>query len=206
MSGAGFHDVVFPARLALGARGGPEFATDVITLASGREVRNTARASMRRRWEIGSAISDLAALSVLSEFFEARRGRLFGFRFRDPLDHASAAPGLQVSATDQMLGVGDGDQTAFKLVKRSGDVERRITKPVAGSVIVAVDGVEQASGWSVDPLTGQVVFDLPPSQDGVISAGFKFDCPVRFEEDRLEAVIEAFGAGRVVSLGLIELV
>ena len=35
-----FHPVRFPLDVSLGARGGPERKTDVVTLASGREQRN----------------------------------------------------------------------------------------------------------------------------------------------------------------------
>jgi len=84
---SGFHDVSFPMRLALGAVGGPERRTEVLALASGREVRNAVWARSKRRWDVGGAVTDLAGLQALLAFFEARMGRLYGFRFRDPLDH-----------------------------------------------------------------------------------------------------------------------
>lgn len=201
----GFHDVSFPMRLALGAIGGPERRTEIVTLASGGEVRNARWAQSRRRWDVGSAVSDLAQLHELISFFEARMGRLYGFRFRDPLDHSSTLPGEDVSAEDQILGIGDGTQSTFQLCKDYGGVTRSITKPVADSVRIAVSGIEQTVGWTVSPSSGEVTFDTPPSPNTVISAGFQFDCPVRFESDQINGVIESFGAGRVVSVALIEL-
>lgn len=201
----GFHDVSLPIRLALGAVGGPVRQTEIIRLASGHEVRNTKWARARRRWDIGSAIGSLADLQTLLNFFEARHGQLYGFRFRDPLDDASADPGSEIAATDQNLGTGDGEVTSFQLIKAYDAVTRTITKPIAGSVLVALDGAAQSAGWSVDTSQGLITFDHAPVAGVSVSAGFSFECPVRFESDRLDGVIEAFGAGRVVSAGLIEL-
>ena len=201
----GFHDVRFPMRLALGAIGGPERRSEIITLASGHEIRNATWLQSRRRWDVGGAITDLARLQELVAFFEARAGRLFGFRFRDPLDFSSAAPGNTISETDQVLGIGDGTTQSFQLQKVYGEVARPITKPVAGSVVVAADGNPLASGWSLDASTGELSFESPPTAGVTVSAGFEFDCAVRFESDQIQAVIEAFGAGRIASVGLVEI-
>lgn len=200
-----FHNVDFPIRLALGAVGGPEWKTDIASLASGKEVRNGKWARSRRRWDVGSAVSSLADLQILISFYEARMGRLYGFRFRDPLDHSSALPGAQISAEDQDLGVGDATETEFQLSKHNGSFVRPIVKPVVGSVRVSIDGVEQRSGWDLSFDTGRVRFHAPPASGAEIRAGFEFDCPVRFENDQIKGVVEAFGAGRIVSIGLIEL-
>ena len=201
----GFHDVRFPMRLALGAIGGPERRSEIITLASGHEIRNATWSQSRRRWDVGGAITDLARLQELVAFFEARAGRLFGFRFRDPLDFSSAAPGNTISKTDQVLGIGDGRTQSFQLQKVHGEVTRPITKPVAGSVVLAMDGNPIASGWSLETSTGELNFESPPAAGVTVSAGFEFDCAVRFESDQIQAVIEAFGAGRIASVGLVEI-
>jgi len=201
---ANFHEVSFPVPLALAASGGPERRTEVVTLASGAEARNAIWAGSRRRWDVGSAVTRIEMLQAVVSFFEARGGRLNGFRFRDALDDRSGAPGAAVNAADQMIGTGDGAQTAFQLVKAYGDYSRRILKPVAGSVVVAVDGAGVAA--SVDAVTGIVTLVAPPSEGAVVTAGYRFDCPVRFDADRLDVNLEAFGAGRVLSIPLIELV
>lgn len=199
------HDVRFPMRLALGAIGGPERRTDVMTLTSGREVRNAAWSRSRRRWDVGGAITDLARLQELVAFFEARSGRLFGFRFRDPLDFSSATPGETITSSDQLLGFGDDTTRTFQLQKHYGDVTRPILQPIKETVLVALDGAPVETGWSFDPDVGQIRFDAAPPDGVSISAGFEFDCPVRFESDQIQAVIEAFGAGRIASVGLIEI-
>jgi uncharacterized protein (TIGR02217 family) len=199
-----FHEVSFPVPLALAASGGPERRTEVVTLASGAEARNAIWAGSRRRWDVGSAVTRIEMLQAVVSFFEARGGRLNGFRFRDALDDRSGAPGAAVSAADQVIGTGDGAATVFQLVKAYGDYSRRILKPVAGSVVVAVDGVGVAA--SVDAVTGIVTLGAAPAEGAVVTAGYRFDCPVRFDTDRLDVNLEAFGAGRVLSIPLIELV
>ena len=93
--------------------------------------------------------SDLGDLHALISFFEARQGRLFGFRFRDPMDHASAASGTAISHDDQVLGTGDDVQATFQLSKDYGGVVRPIVRPVNSSVRVGLNGLEQASGWAL---------------------------------------------------------
>jgi uncharacterized protein (TIGR02217 family) len=105
---------------------------------------------------------------------------------------------------DQPLGEGDGERTSFELVKRYGEGEvRRITRPVAGSVRISVDGVERISGWSLGPL-GVVEFDDSPAAASVVAAGYRFDVPVRFADDRLEINRATFLAGEAPSVPLIE--
>lgn len=202
-----FHDVRFPTDIARGARGGPERRTEVATLGSGFEERNAVWAHSRRRWDAGLGVRTLAQLSGVVTFFEERRGRLVGFRFRDPLDHASAAPGAAIGPADQALGTGDGARRRFRLAKTYGAFDpyvRPIAKPVAGSVRVAVAGVE-TTGFALDMSDGSVVLDVAPANGAAVTAGFAFDVPVRFDVDRLEVDLSAFQAGSVPSIPLVEI-
>lgn len=204
-----FHDILFPLDVALGARGGPERRTEVVSLGSGREERNARWAHSRRRWNAGYGVKSLAALAGVVAFFEERRGRLYGFRWRDRLDHSSAAPDAEVTATDQRLGVGDGARTEFQLLKTYGAVhapyERPIQKPLAGSVQVAVAGIAVGTGVTVDLATGIVSFAAPPPSGAAVTAGFLFDVPVRFDTDRLDIDLSAFAAGEIPSIPVVEI-
>ncbi|MBA4804927.1 MAG: DUF2460 domain-containing protein [Brevundimonas sp.] len=202
----GFHEVRLPARLAFGSTGGVERRTEIVTLASGHERRSTPWSAGRRRYLIGASLRSLDDMAALTAFFEARRGRLYGFRFRDFADFRSCAPGATPRPTDQPLGEGDGARTLFQLVKRYGEAdgfERRIDKPVSGTVRVAVGGVETAA-FDLDPVAGQVTLEEPPPAGAVVTAGFEFDVPVRFDSDRIEVTLESFGAGRMAAVPLIE--
>jgi len=198
-----FHEVRLPARLAFGSTGGVERRTEITTLGSGFERRSTPWAEGRRRYLIGAGLRSLDDMAALTAFFEARRGRLYGFRFRDFADFKSCAPGEAVAATDQRIGVGDGARRRFGLCKAYGDHERRISKPVQGSVRAAVGGVE-TEGFVVDHATGEVTLATAPVLGAEVTAGFVFDVPVRFDADRIEVTLESFGAGRMVAMPLIE--
>jgi uncharacterized protein (TIGR02217 family) len=204
-----FDEVRLPARLAFGSTGGVERRTEIVTLGSGFERRSTPWAQGRRRYLIGANLRSLNDMAALTDFFEARRGRLRGFRFRDFADFKSCAPADGVDPTDQLLGGGDGSRTVFQLVKRHGDgaeaVERRIAKPVAGSVRIAVDGDELAApAFDVDTATGLVTLATGPAVGAVVTAGFEYDVPVRFDTDRIEVTLESFDAGRMAAAPLIE--
>ncbi|MEO1037929.1 MAG: DUF2460 domain-containing protein [Pseudomonadota bacterium] len=200
-----FHDVRFPFPIALGARGGPQRLTEIVELASGREERNTPWAHSRRRWDAGSGVRSLDDLAELLAFFEARRGQLHAFRFRDPLDHKSCKPSLNPSIDDQVIGQGDGVSTAFALVKhyadQAGGYVRPIGKPVVHETLVAVDGI--ATEFQLDD-EGQVLLASAPVAGAIITAGFIFDTPVRFDSDRLDIQMDAFEAGEPISVPLIE--
>ena len=209
---ADFHEVRFPVDVALGARGGPERRTDIVTLGSGREHRNARWADSRRRYDAGYGIKTLDALAGVVSFFEERRGRLHGFRWRDRLDDRSCAPSMAPSAVDQAVGVGDGAQTTFQLAKTYGGGfapwTRGIRKPVAGSVRVAVNGVEASPAvFAVDHASGQIAFatgSAPPAGASV-TAGFLFDVPVRFDTDVLDIDLASFAAGDIPSIPVVEI-
>ncbi len=207
---SGFHDVSLPMKFALGAAGGPEWKTQVTQLASGKEFRNGLWAGSRRRWDVGGAIQSHEDLEALTAFFEARRGKLHSFRFRDITDWKSCALGEDVSPLDQIIAVGDGAQTRFVLLKTydSGgeSISRSIFKPVLSSIRVSFDGVEISDGWHFDSDEKALVFDTAPTNETVITAGFEFDLHARFDTDILAVSLDHLNAGRVVSAPIIELI
>lgn len=202
-----FHEVQFPLRLALGTSGGPARRTDIVALSNGRESRNQRWRDARRRYDAGSGVRSVSDLYEVVAFFEARAGQLYGFRFTDPVDFQSCGPEATVSATDQLLGTGDGEREAFQLVKHYGDAggssERLIVKPQAGSVIVSVNGTPTVD-FTLDPTTGIVTLAAAPADGAVVRAGFRFDVPVRFDTDRIEVDLKAFQAGSIPSIPLVE--
>lgn len=204
-----FHEIQFPTRLSFGSVGGPERRTEVVTLANGHEERNTPWADSRRRYDAGIGLRSLDDMEHLVTFFEARRGQMYGFRWKDWSDCKSCLPSGTVSFDDQIIGVGDGVVTQFALVKtyRSGPgaYARRITKPVEGSVRVGVDDVEQPEvAFAVDPATGLVDFAVPPAVGAEITAGFEFDVPVRFDTDRVQTSVASFHAGEAPNVPVVE--
>lgn len=207
-----FHDVRFPIAVSFGATGGPERRNEIVSLTSGREKRNARFSQSRRHYDAGTGVRSLSDLHDVLAFFEARRGSLHAFRFRDPFDMKSCRPEQTVTAGDQALGTGDGVKARFTLTKTYGegaDAHRRtIGRPVLDTLRIAVGGVEKTSpaAWSFDLATGEVVF-LPGSIPGAsqaVTAGYEFDVPVRFDAERLSMSLTAFKAGQIPSIPLIE--
>ena len=203
-----FHEVRFPDNISRGARGGRERRTQIVELASGDEERNASWANSRRRYDAAYGVRRADDLAAVVAFFEARNGRLYGFLWKDWGDYKSCLPSGMPTAGDQATGTGDGSTTAFQLVKAysSGAQTwtRTITKPVAGTVLVALDGVEQASGWVVDTTTGLITFAAAPANGSAITAGFEFDVPVRFDTDQLDVTHDIERLGSITSIPLIE--
>ncbi len=199
-----FDEVDFP--LALGARAEVEagFSTAIVTSAAGHEQRNADWADARMRYDAGPGVRSEADIAALLGFFRARRGAARGFRLRDPLDCQSGALGAGPTPADQIIGTGDGIETRFRLVKHYGDLARPITRPVAGSVLISLDGVPIASGWSLLD-GGWIEFDAAPAEGVLVRAGYLFDVPVRFAEDRLRVGRATFLAGEAPSVPLVEI-
>jgi uncharacterized protein (TIGR02217 family) len=202
---SGFHEVRFPEAISFGSSGGPRFSTLVVVAASGFEQRNANWAEGRASYNAGTGMTSEAALGELIAFFRARKGKAYGFRFKDWSDYRSGADG--VSPVDQVIGAGDGVTTDFPLVKTylSGEEAHRraIVKPVEGTVRVAVDAEERLTGWTLDG--GIVRFEVPPQSGETVQAGFEFDVPARFDTDALAVSLETFRAGAVPDIPIVEL-
>ena len=204
-----FHEVRFPDNISRGARGGPERRTQVVELASGDEERNGSWANSRRRYDVAYGIRRADDLAAVVAFFEARNGRLHGFRYKDWADYKSTLPSQAVTATDQQIGIGTGSLQTFQLSKRyiSGAQtwERTIAKPVAGTVRVALGMVEQMSGWTIDATTGVIAFTSAPANGVIVRAGFEFDVPVRFDSDTLDVTLDIERLGSITAIPLLEI-
>lgn len=205
-----FHEVRFPANLSFGSVGGPERRTEIVTLANGFEERNTPWAQSRRRYDAGLGLRSLDDVAALLEFFEARRGQLHAFRWKDWADYKSCLPSATVSAADQVIGMGDGERTVFPLVKTydpfGKPFARRILKPVAGTVVVARSGdpAVESVDYALEVVDGTIRFGVAPDRGVVVTAGFEFDVPVRFDTDRIAVSVASFQAGEVPSIPVVE--
>jgi uncharacterized protein (TIGR02217 family) len=200
-----FHEIQFPTSIAFRSSGGPQRKTEIVTLGSGYEERNAVWANSRRRYDVGYGVKTLDDLHAVIAFFEARMGRLYGFRFKDFADFKSCAPGADVA--DQPLGTGDGTTTDFQLAKiyasGSASWSRTIAKPVSGTAVAAVDGTE--TSVTVDTASGIVTFASAPGAGTALTAGFEFDTPVRFDTDRLAIDLASFNAGEIPSIPIVEI-
>ncbi len=201
-----FDDVLFPTEIGREAEAITEFSTQVVTSLSGYERRNSDWADARMTYDVAPGVRSEEELAELARFFRARRGSAIAFRFADPFEDSSNAMLDPPTALDQLIGVGDGVRTRFPLVKNYGagaDAQsRRITRPRAGTIVIAVNGVATTS-WTLGD-KGTILFDTAPAAGAQITAGYRFDVPVRFADDRLELNRATFGAGAMPSVMLVE--
>lgn len=215
-----FHNVQFPSNISYGSRGGPGFRTQIISLDSGQERRVSRWSQARHGYDAAYGVREHEDLAALKRFYMARQGAAYSFRYKDWSDFRTTESGIHpnqggeaIAADDQLVEVGDGATTAFQLVKRYTDGSvtriRTITKPVASTVLVALDGVAASSGWSVDETTGILTFSVAPSDGVDISWGGEFDVHARFGESSdeiLSATIDDFGSGSIPSIEIVEIV
>lgn len=195
-------DVRFEPPIGFQTSGGPGWRTEIMPLASGREVRNALWSGALRRWQVTGVPLTPDAAKPLIQFFNARSGPHQGFRFRDPFGWKTADT---VTPLDQQIATGDGVTTAFQLVMDDGSASpKHVTRPVAASVRAALDGVETGA-FTVDSETGILTFDLAPADGAIITAGFEFDLPARFETDQLDLSYSGNGVMQLVRLSLVEL-
>lgn len=202
-----FHEVRFPAGISFGSSGGVQRRTEIVTLVNGFEERNSPWAQSRRRYDAGLGVRSLDDLAEVLAFFEARHGRLYGFRWKDWLDHRSSLPSQSSTPEDQVL---TGGGATWQLTKTYSDASasyaRAITKPVQGSVRVAVDGLEISEGadFAVDLTTGIVTLAAPAPGGAQVTAGYEFDVPVRFDSDSVDVNLSGFEAGEIPSIPIVE--
>lgn len=218
-----FHNVRFPERISRGAASGSASSTSIIEIDSGGEERVPRWGQTRWRGDARKGMRSIADCRAVLDFYRARIGPAFAFRYKDWIDYATTPGGTTwipppeaVTKDDVTLGTGDGSKTQFQLIKRyvSGPttVVRNLTKPVSGTVKVALDGTLKAEGtdYTVNYETGIITFTAAPGVGVVVTAGCEFDVPARFgndvDIDGLLAVIENFSQASIPSVPLVEVI
>lgn len=203
-------DTPFPVDISYGSTSTVQYNTDVVTVTSGEETRNDNWVQNRNMYNAAFGIRDQIYLNQLIEFFHVAKGKLHVFLYKDWVDYSSlgkdAIQGDLISSVDQPLGIGDDITTDFQLIKRyqySQYTDREINKPVNGTLIIANDGFLQTEGsdYTVDYDTGIISFSTPPLLDSgggdpeIITAGYEYWVPCRFDSDSLSVNLEMYEHG-----------
>ena len=182
-----------------GARAFPMFSTEIIDLDGGGEVRNSRWLYPKHRFEFNLSpdLRDGQAYLEFRSLWYACAGAHETFRFTHWADF---------SGDHELLGVGTGAQTQFQLVKNytSGAItrQRKITRPIEGTVIIYVNGVAVAG--TVDTATGIVTLNVAAPNGQQVRASFEYDIEVRFMDDEIELVGLTDQLEQPVSITLIE--
>lgn len=206
----------FPVDLNYGTMGGPMFSTDVVVYGNGKEYRNKNWSIPKRAYDIRYINKTRINFLNIYEFFLSVGGMFDGFRIKDLWDWTSASDGKSTpAADDQSLGTGDGSTTEFQLkkkwVKGANSLTKNIRKPVTSTVVIEVDGVSQTESvdFTVDTTTGIVTFTTAPSNGDVITCGFEYDIPVRFDSDDMTSILQSVytaAGGDIVGIDAIPLI
>lgn len=188
---ANFHDTALPDALAMAVRREQSFRTQIVEAGSGFEFRNAAHALPRRHYTLDTGPRPLVDLQNLARFFEARRGRQYGFLLRDWLEPHSGTQSQPMPSDQKLLPLG-AEGVTFGLIKTysqgGASWQRRIHKPEADSVQVTRGQVPLVRDvdFTLDANTGIVRLAQPLAANENLTAGFAFYVPVRFDADTLE--------------------
>jgi uncharacterized protein (TIGR02217 family) len=197
-----FHEVLFPEDISYGSSGGPAFNTTVIELTSGAEQRNINWSEVKATYDVSHGVKTRDQMDELLDFFYARRGKAYGFRFKDWADY---------TIEDQIIGIGDGTERSYQAKKTYEPdagyaYERIIRKLVPGTVVVTVNNVVQNFGLGIDHNTGLI------NPNGIVPAGHivkikyaEFHVPVRFDIDDMKINHDDFELMSWPSIPLVEL-
>lgn len=198
-----FIDLRMPEDISFGATGGPGYQTDVVSLASGYEQRNSRWNNSRRRYDVGYVRSQ-QEIDALTAFFHACKGRANTFRFKDWADYAcDEVQGVMTPLAE--------DGTTWQLVKTYDSFNnltfRDITLPVSGTIDVYEDDVLLTSGYEIDYDTGVITFDVGRTESTDLNWSGEFDVPCRFDTDELMAtVLESGPDGRIYQLNSVPII
>ena len=195
----------------------PRTKTTITVAASGKENRNQEWEHPLHTFIMPEGVRDWEVVQDLAKMWRITGGPYYSFAWRDPLDFSSGdldvpnpATDPVPTMTDQFIGFGTGFTDSFQLVKTysyGGETyDRDIHLPVLSTVVVAIDGVlVDAEDYTVSRPGGVITFNTPPLDGVTVTAGFLFDCEVRFEsDDAFEGILRTWQAGGFADLTLVE--
>jgi uncharacterized protein (TIGR02217 family) len=202
----------FPTDVSYDSRGGPGWETEIVEEDAGSEKRNQRWSYPRHEYDVAYGIKTREKLETVLKMHWVCAGRAIGFRYKDHMDWKSCDLDETISAIDCIIGTGTGALATFQLYKTyiqgAYSRSRKILKPIGSTVAIAVDGVGKTvtTHFTVNSTTGLVTFTAGnlPGNGAVVTAGFEFDVPVRFDADRLSINLNDYKAG-AVQVPLIEL-
>lgn len=202
----------------------PRFSTEIAASASGAEQRNRNWSHPLRTFRLPEAIRYHEQYEAIQNHWLAMGGPELCWPFTDPLDFASIPLDMpnvtpDISAEDQVIGVGNGVQRAFQLTKKyqagPASYQRPIYLPQVATVSIAINGLAPDDPaladfggpfiWAVERMGGMVTLDPAPKEGTTITAGFLFDVAVRFEaDDSFDGIVQSYQVSGFSDLDLAE--
>ena len=170
------------------------YRTDVAEAASGATERNSLWAYPLHVFGLPLNNRLQAELEEIAEYFHAAGGAGNTFDFFDRNEDRTCALDADPASDDVTLGTAVASQTDFQLIKtyiKGGRTQsRKITRPIAASVLVEVDGTPQTvtTDYTIQDL-GIIRFNSGLSGGEIVKAGFRFYVPVAFASDDVDTTI-----------------
>lgn len=200
MSVSSFHEILFPEDISYGSSGGPGFNTTVIELSSGHEQRNINWSQAKATYEVSQAIKTREQMSEILDFFYARHGKAYGFRFKDWMDY---------QLVEEVIAQGDGATAQFQVVKvyepNGFPFVRPIRKLNPGTITVHVDAIDVTATSTIDNNTGLITLAAVPALNANVIVDGEFHVPVRFDTDDIKITHDDWELMSWPSIPLVEI-
>lgn len=162
----------FPESISAGSKFGPAYNTSIARNLGGYEVNNQNWLMPLYEGDVSFGCKDQEGLDVLLAYFHGVAGRHNGFRFKNFNDYQ--ATGLDGT----LVSLGGSTWQMYKTYTYGAlSKARKITKPVAGSIVISGGG-----SYSYNTTTGVIT-----KSGGADPTGWsgEFDTPVRFDVDQM---------------------
>lgn len=194
-----FHNVLLPAFLNPYIHTSISYHNRIITNIAGQEQRRAISDLPRMKYSIHDCYLNNERFVELNNFFRARQGSLYSFRFRDKLDYKM----------DNVIGIGDGNCKIFPIIKTYGAMNgvgtKAILYPHHDTIAVTV-GADAESIYQLSDEGGKIIFHEAPKAGDEISVKAEFDSVVRFMHDELAYNISDNGSLLIEKLLMSEVV
>ena len=209
---AAFLEERLPIDVRIGMSYSDDYTVVITQTAGGAEYRQLVQPFPVRSFHVNFTTDQADLWSRVLALYHRAYGKYAGFRVKclddystnnltgvpTPLDEA-----LENTATGiyQLRNYYGTNGSALSGV---GHPSRTITKPVAGTVVAAKNGVTIVSGLTVDTATGRITISPAPLITDNITAGCLFDIPCRFnspiEVSSLDIAIRDCGSIKLIEL------
>lgn len=186
---AEFLEQRFPLAIRLGSSYSDDYNVEITRTAGGKEYRRLVHPIPLRRFKVSFVRSKTDLFDEVVSLYHRVYGRYAGFRVRAIDDYSTNANTLAPTTLDQpLIRISAGVYQLVKLYGTNGAAlptighpHRTLFKPVAGTVRIAINGVETTTGVSVNTTTGRVTISPAPAEGASVTGGCEFDIPCRFD-------------------------
>jgi len=204
-----FHHVRLDPKITFGATGAPRFKNNVFTTTGGHTARLSPWDEDRPEYDVSEGLKDFEDFQNILDFFYARYGKAYGFRFRDWQDYnMSGTEGGVDQTPDGIIGLFNlakkyvsGDTTFFRQITAPIEPNEEIVSSKYGSQQSAPDFVITVDGVDVDhdanaqffDINGRTVRDTAGAITGISHGTMDFGLTLRDGQSGADNIINITG-------------